>query len=94
LGISRQSLLTEIGTAAVAGVCASVARANDPVRRHGGLRMTPHLAACSFRPYLSIAHRSITMEDWMDLAAAYTLNDMKPTSYLRSPCTHERTRAG
>ncbi len=87
--ISRRSVLAAVGAAA-AGAAAPEARSIDPIRRHGGPRMKLSLAAYSFRQYLSGANRSMSMEDWMDLAATYPLDAIEPTSYyFTEPVTRE-----
>ncbi len=79
--LNRRSFLTSIGAAAIAGTSARAVRAIEPIRRHGGPRMKLSLAAYSFRQYLSGPNRSMTMEDFIDLAASYPLDAIEPTSY-------------
>jgi sugar phosphate isomerase/epimerase len=81
MGLTRRSLLTAIGAVTISGVSAPAIPAIEPVTRKGGPRMKLSLAAYSFRDYLSGAAKSMTMEDFADLAATYPLDAIEPTSY-------------
>lgn len=79
--LTRRSLLTAIGAVTISGVYAPAIPAIEPVTRKGGPRMKLSLAAYSFRDYLSGSSKSMTMEDFADLAATYPLDAIEPTSY-------------
>jgi sugar phosphate isomerase/epimerase len=79
--LTRRSLLTAIGAVTLSGVSAPAIPAIEPVIRKGGPRMKLSLAAYSFRDYLSGSAKSMTMEDFADLAATYPLDAIEPTSY-------------
>jgi sugar phosphate isomerase/epimerase len=78
--------------AAAAGlpVLSGPARAMDPIRRKGEPRMKLSLAGYSFRDYLSGSKKSMSYEDFIDLAAGYPLDAIEPTSYyFPEPVTAE-----
>jgi sugar phosphate isomerase/epimerase len=78
--------------AAAAGLPAfsGPARAMDPIRRKGEPRMKLSLAGYSFRDYLSGSKKSMSYEDFIDLAAGYPLDAIEPTSYyFPEPVTAE-----
>jgi sugar phosphate isomerase/epimerase len=65
-------------------------RAMDPIRRKGEPRMKLSLAGYSFRDYLSGSKKSMSYEDFIDLAAGYPLDAIEPTSYyFPEPVTAE-----
>ena len=53
----------------------------DPIKRTGNARMKLSLAAYSFRDALSGAKKSMTLDDFVDLASTYDLDAVEPTSY-------------
>jgi sugar phosphate isomerase/epimerase len=53
----------------------------DPIKRAGGPRMKLSLAAYSFRAALSGPKKSMTLDDFVDLASTYDLEGVEPTSY-------------
>jgi sugar phosphate isomerase/epimerase len=53
----------------------------DPIKRTGGPRMKLSLAAYSFRDSLAGAKKSMTLDDFVDLASTYDLEGVEPTSY-------------
>src|SRR3989337_2310313 len=53
----------------------------DPIKRTGGPRMKLRLAAYSFRAALSGPKKSMTLDDFVDLASTYDLEGVEPTSY-------------
>jgi sugar phosphate isomerase/epimerase len=67
--------------------------AMDPVRRRGEPRMKLSLAAYSFRQYLTGKSKSMSYEEFVDLAAGYPLDAIEPTSYyFPEPVTPEYLR--
>jgi sugar phosphate isomerase/epimerase len=100
--LTRRAFLT---TAAAAAACATTrsAFAIDPLKRVGATRMKLSLAAYSFRSVLSGANKSsantlsankaMTLEDFVDRAAAWDLDAVEPTSYyFPEPPTPEYCR--
>ena len=79
--LTRRSLLTAMGAATISGVSAPSTFGIEPIQRRGGPRMKLSLAAYSFRDYLAGSAKSMTMEDFADLAATYPLDAIEPTSY-------------
>lgn len=78
--LTRRSFLRVAGTAA----------AIDPIRRRGSSHMKLSLAAYSFREYLAGPKKSMTLEDFVDLCADYSLDAVEPTSYyFPEPVTPE-----
>jgi sugar phosphate isomerase/epimerase len=80
--LSRRAFLKN---SAAATAFAAVPRAgdalSDPVKRTGGPRMKLSLAAYSFRDSLAGAKKSMTLDDFVDLASTYDVEAVEPTSY-------------
>ena len=53
----------------------------DPIKRSGNARMKLGLAAYSFRDALAGPKKSMTLDDFVDLASTYDLDAVEPTSY-------------
>jgi sugar phosphate isomerase/epimerase len=65
----------------------------DPIKRLGPPRMKLSLAAYSFRRALAGREKSMTLEDFVDRAAAWDLDAVEPTSYyFPEPATPEYCR--
>src|SRR5688572_4701216 len=72
----------------------SSAAAIDPIKRTGPPRMKLSLAAYSFRDSLSGPKKSMTLDDFVDLASTYDLEGIEPTSYyFPEPATPEYCRS-
>ncbi len=78
---SRRRFMMTAAAAGFAGVAGTPASAIDPVRRHGEPRMKLSLAGYSFRDYLQGPRKSMSYEDFVDLAAGYPLDAIEPTAY-------------
>jgi sugar phosphate isomerase/epimerase len=90
--LSRRSFLTATAAAA-AFATARPALAIGPIKRHGGARMKLSLAAYSFRDALTGPGRTMTLDDFVDRAAAWDLDAVEPTSYyFPDPATPEYCR--
>src|SRR5437762_6045473 len=88
---TRRSFLTRT-IAAAACAAAPPALAIDPIGRHGPSRMKLSLAAYSFRQALT-GSKSMTLDDFVDRAAAWDLDAVEPTSYyFPDPPTPEYCR--
>jgi sugar phosphate isomerase/epimerase len=75
------------------GAAPPTAIAMEPVKRVGGPHMKLSLAAYSFREYLAGPKKSMTLEDFVDLAAGYNVDAVEPTSYyFADPVTPEYCR--
>jgi sugar phosphate isomerase/epimerase len=65
----------------------------DPIKRTGPARMKLSLAAYSFRESLAGPKKSMTLDDFVDLASTYDLEAIEPTSYyFPEPATPEYCR--
>ena len=72
----------------------SSAAAIDPIKRTGPPRMKLSLAAYSFRDSLSGPKKSMTLDDFVDLASTYDLEGVEPTSYyFPEPATPQYCRS-
>jgi sugar phosphate isomerase/epimerase len=81
--LTRRSFLKTSATAFAIG----------PIKRHGPSRMKLSLAAYSFRDALAGPGKSMTLEDFIDRAAAWKLDAVEPTSYyFPDPPTAEYCR--
>lgn len=60
---------------------AAAAFSIGPIKRHGPSRMKLSLAAYSFRDSLAGPKKSMSLDDFVDLAATYDLDAVEPTSY-------------
>lgn len=70
------------------------AAAIDPIKRTGGPQMKLSLAAYSFRTALAGPKKSMTLDDFVDLASTYDLEGIEPTSYyFPEPATPAYCRA-
>jgi sugar phosphate isomerase/epimerase len=88
----RRHFLTSVAATAVAALPAPAA-AIDPIKRTGGPRMKLSLAAYSFRNALSGPKKSMTLDDFVDLASTYPIDAVEPTSYyFPEPPTPEYCR--
>ena len=66
----------------------------DPIKRSGPPRMKLSLAAYSFRTALAGPKKSMTLDDFVDLASTYDLEGVEPTSYyFPEPATPEYCRS-
>ena len=82
--LSRRAFLhTTAAAAAISAIPRPTAgdATADPVKRTGGPRMKLSLAAYSFRDSLAGAKKSMTLDDFVDLASTYDLEAVEPTSY-------------
>jgi sugar phosphate isomerase/epimerase len=96
MSVSRRAFLTSAAAAASSLLPAgsSAKAAIDPVKRSGSPRMKLSLAAYSFRESLSGSKKSMTLHDFVDLAATYELEGVEPTSYyFPEPATPEYCRS-
>jgi sugar phosphate isomerase/epimerase len=90
--MDRRTFLTAV---AATPLTASLTAASiDPIKRTGPPRMKLSLAAYSFRTALSGPKKSMTLDDFVDLAASYDLEAVEPTSYyFPDPPTPEYCRS-
>ncbi|MCS6975916.1 MAG: sugar phosphate isomerase/epimerase, partial [Gemmatales bacterium] len=68
-------------SAVAASLGASTVHAIDPIQRRGRPRFRLSIAAYSFRQYLDLKKPSMTLEDFVDLAADLDLDAVEPTAY-------------
>ena len=84
------STLAALPALATSGAAAGI----DPIKRKGPPRMKLSLAAYSFREALAGAKKSMTLDDFIDLASTYDLEAIEPTSYyFPEPATPEYCRS-
>lgn len=80
--LHRRGFLRGCVTALVAGSGATpLVNAIDPIQRRGRPRFRLSLAAYSFRQYLDLKKPSMTLEDFVDLAADLDFDAVEPTAY-------------
>ena len=92
--ISRRTFLNTTAAAAAASTLPSVAHSMDPVKRTGAPAMKLSIAAYSFRDSLAGAKKSMTLDDFVDLASTYDLEAIEPTSYyFPDPATPQYCRS-
>jgi sugar phosphate isomerase/epimerase len=91
--MQRREFLSALGTVPAFGLTGPAA-AIDPIKRVGPTRMKLSLAAYSFRNALSGPQKSMTLDDFVDLASTYDIEAVEPTSYyFPEPPTPEYCRA-
>lgn len=76
----RRQFLSTVAALPVAAVPLGAA-AIEPFKRSGGPQMKLSLAAYSFRGALAGAKKSMTLDDFVDLASTYGIEAIEPTSY-------------
>jgi sugar phosphate isomerase/epimerase len=90
--MQRREFLSVLGAAPLAMSAGAVSM--DPIKRVGPARMKLSLAAYSFRTFLEGAKKSMTLDDFVDLASTYDLEGVEPTSYyFPDPATPAYCRA-
>jgi sugar phosphate isomerase/epimerase len=88
--LTRRSFLA---TSAAALAAVRPTMAIEQIKRHGAARMKLSLAAYSFRESLTGPKKSMTLDDFIDRAAAFDLDAVEPTSYyFPDPATPEYCR--
>lgn len=99
MSVSRRAFLNSAAAATAfaalpARRSSAAAAAMDPIRRPAASRMKLSLAAYSFRDSLSGPKKSMTLDDFVDLASTYDLEAVEPTSYyFPDPPTPEYCRS-
>lgn len=78
--LTRRSFLA-LTAAGAASASARAVQAIEPIARHGAARIKLSLAAYSFRNMLTGQQKSMTLDDFIDRAAAWDLDAVEPTSY-------------
>ena len=90
----RRDFLGSIAALPALDLARPALSAIDPIKRSGPARMKLSLAAYSFRNALSGAKKSMTLDDFVDLAATWDLDAVEPTSYyFPDPATPEYCRS-
>ena len=80
--------------AVLPALAAAPAAAIDPIKRTGKPLMKLSLAAYSFRAALDGPKKSMTLDDFIDLASTYEVEGVEPTSYyFPDPATPQYCRA-
>ena len=92
--VSRRDFLNTAAIATAASALPSAAVAMDPIKRTGTPHMKLSLAAYSFRESLAGKQKSMSLDDFVELASTYDLDAVEPTSYyFPDPATPEYCRA-
>ena len=90
----RRQFLSGLAALPALHLANPVLPAIDPIKRAGPARMKLSLAAYSFRNALAGAKKSMTLDDFVDLAATWDLDAVEPTSYyFPEPATPEYCRS-
>jgi sugar phosphate isomerase/epimerase len=84
----RQFLQTAVAAGASLAVAAPAA-AIDPIQRTGKPHLRLSLAAYSYRQYLDLKKPTMTLDDFIELAAGLDLDAIEPTSYYFAKTTPE-----
>ena len=91
--LSASAAALAIGPSTLLGAGPSTLLATGPIKRHGAQRMKLSVAAYSFRAALAGPKKSMTLEDFVDRAAAWDIDAVEPTSYyFPDPPTGEYCR--
>lgn len=82
----RQFLQSALATTAGLSI-GGAASAIEPVRRTGKSRIRLSIAAYSYREYLNLKKPTMTLDDFIDLAAQMDLDAVEPTAYYFAQTT-------
>ena len=92
--MDRRQFLSTMAAVPALGVLPAEPSGIDPIKRSGNARMKLSLAAYSLRDALAGPKKSMSLDDFVDLAATYDLDAVEPTSYyFPDPPTPEDCRA-
>ncbi len=88
MSLSRRQFLTTSAALATGGLCPSLARAIDPIKRPGNKpELKLALAAYSFNKQLNLMKPTMTLFEFIDLAAELPLDAVELTSYYWAETT-------
>jgi sugar phosphate isomerase/epimerase len=85
----RQFLSSSLAAGAGLAVSTKVAGAIEPIRRNGQSHIRLSIAAYSYRKYLDLKKPTMTLDDFIDLAAGMGLDAVEPTAYYFAKTTPE-----
>jgi sugar phosphate isomerase/epimerase len=88
----RKFLQTTLAAGSIGAAEVATARAIEPIRRNGKSRIRLSIAAYSFRQELDLKRKpqpSMTLDDFIDLAAGYDLDAVELTAYYFPQTTPE-----
>src|SRR5215207_4830388 len=92
--MNRRQFLSTMAAMPAVGALSPAHAGIDPIKRTGPARMKLSLAAYSFREALAGAKKSMTLDDFVDLASTWDLDAVEPTSYyFPDPPTPEYCRS-
>jgi sugar phosphate isomerase/epimerase len=92
--MNRRQFLSTMAAVPALGPLSAAHAGIDPIKRSGNARMKLSLAAYSLRDALAGPKKSMSLDDFVDLAATYDLDAVEPTSYyFPDPPTPEYCRA-
>jgi sugar phosphate isomerase/epimerase len=88
--ITRRDLFRTAGVGALSySLCAPAANAIEPIQRTGKPSMRLSLAAYSFRQWLDLKKKDMTLFDFIDMAAGWPLDAVELTAYYFEKTTPE-----
>ena len=92
--MNRRQFLSTMAAVPALGPLSAAHAGIDPIKRSGNARMKLSLAGYSLRDALAGPKKSMSLDDFVDLAATYDLDAVEPTSYyFPDPPTPEYCRA-
>ena len=92
--MNRRQFLSTMAAVPALGPLVAAHAGIDPIKRSGNARMKLGLAVYSFREALSGPKKSMTLDDFVDLASTYDLDGVEPTLYyFPDPPTPQYCRA-
>jgi sugar phosphate isomerase/epimerase len=89
MSLTRRQWLQTSGAAAAGLAFSPTAHAIEPIQRVGEPRVRLSLAAYSFRQWLDLKKKTMTLFDFVDLAATYPLDAVELTAYYFEKTTPE-----
>src|SRR5687768_12852803 len=82
---TRRQLLASSALLAVPSLLPAI----EPIRRTGKPHFRLSLAAYSFREYLDLKKKDMTLDDFTELAAGYGVDAIEPTAYYFGDTSRE-----
>jgi sugar phosphate isomerase/epimerase len=86
---TRRQFLQSAVAAGAGLAAAGAATAIEPIRRNGTSRLRLSIAAYSYRKYLDLKKKEMTLADFIDTAAGMGLDAVEPTAYYFPETTPE-----
>src|SRR5262245_2911971 len=83
--LNRRQLLASAAVLAAPALLPAI----EPSRRTGKPHLRLSIAAYSFRQYLDLKKKEMTLDDFADLAASYGVDAIEPTAYYFADTSKE-----